>query len=316
MKQSQQLTVVTPYQPVVDMVIDSLTSEHSRRSYKRSISDFLGWYQSTEQTRLDRRVVMAYIASLRELPMSPQNINSRLVALRKLAREAALNDLLDEKLAQGIQMIKGETVGGRRIGNWLTLKEAQDLIEAPDVSTPKGLRDRAILATLIGTGLRREELTHLTLAHIQQREGRWAIVDIMGKRNKIRTIPMASWNKVMIDKWVRAAKPAPITEGCVFRAMNKGGECTAMTLSERAIHDIVAEHARAAGLVDDQGESLVAPHDLRRTFAKLAYKGGAPLDQISLSLGHDSIETTQRYLGIEQNFDVAPCDKLGLKLSA
>ncbi len=58
----------------------------------------------------------------------------------------------------------------------------------------------------------------------------------------------------------------------------------------------------------------VVPHDLRRTFAKLAYKGGAALDQIQLSLGHESIQTTEAYLGVEQDLTDAPCDHLGLRL--
>ena len=58
----------------------------------------------------------------------------------------------------------------------------------------------------------------------------------------------------------------------------------------------------------------VRPHDLRRTFAKLAHKGGAPIDQIQLSLGHSSIQTTERYLGVDQDLTTAPCDVLGLRL--
>jgi len=58
----------------------------------------------------------------------------------------------------------------------------------------------------------------------------------------------------------------------------------------------------------------VRPHDLRRTFAKLAHKGGAPIDQIQLSLGHSSVQTTERYLGVDQDLTTAPCDVLGLRL--
>ncbi|MBA3632740.1 MAG: site-specific integrase [Acidobacteria bacterium] len=64
--------------------------------------------------------------------------------------------------------------------------------------------------------------------------------------------------------------------------------------------------------LENQG---IAPHDLRRTFAKLAHKGGSPIDQIQLSLGHDSIQTTEKYLGVEQDLTDAPCDHLGLRIS-
>ncbi len=64
------------------------------------------------------------------------------------------------------------------------------------------------------------------------------------------------------------------------------------------------------------GMKSIAPHDLRRTFAKLAHKGRAALEQIQLSLGHASIQTTERYLGVQQDLTDAPCDHLGLKLAS
>jgi site-specific recombinase XerD len=79
-------------------------------------------------------------------------------------------------------------------------------------------------------------------------------------------------------------------------------------LSTQAIADVVAAYAVPLGID-------VAPHDCRRTFAKLALKGGARLEQIQLSLGHASIRTTERYLGVEQDLTDAPCDRLGLRLS-
>ena len=78
-------------------------------------------------------------------------------------------------------------------------------------------------------------------------------------------------------------------------------------MTPQAIRDVVVHYSDALGFD-------VAAHDLRRTFAKLAHKGGAGLDQIQLSLGHASIQTTERYLGVEQDLTEAPCDHLGLRL--
>ncbi|MGA3027551.1 MAG: tyrosine-type recombinase/integrase [Bryobacteraceae bacterium] len=75
-----------------------------------------------------------------------------------------------------------------RVGNWLSLQQAQKLLNAPDVTTGKGLRDRATLAVLLGCGLRRSEVAALTLRHIQQRDNRWCIVDLVGKHGRVRTI--------------------------------------------------------------------------------------------------------------------------------
>ena len=190
---------------------------------------------------------------------------------------------------------------GTRTGNWLTLKEAQTLIRKPDASTLKGLRDRAILAVLIGCGLRRAELANLTFDHIQLRENRWVLLDLRGKRNKTRTVPMPSWAKQAIDEWAQAAG---IDEGLVLRPVNKGDNLAGDSISPKAVNDAVA-------LYSPEG---IAAHDLRRTHAKLAYQGGAALDQIQLTLGHASIATTERYLGVELDLHNSPSDHIKLRL--
>jgi len=102
---------------------------------------------------------------------------------------------------------------------------------------------------------------------------------------------------------------AHLEEGFVFRRVNKGDNLMGESITPQAIRDIVVSYA---GKLENQG---IAPHDLRRTFAKLAHKGGSPIDQIQLSLGHDSIQTTEKYLGVEQDLTDAPCDHLGLRIS-
>src|SRR4029077_14541562 len=118
------------------------------------------------------------------------------------------------ELAAGIVRVKGVKRLGVRVGNWLSLREGQSLLSAPDISTLKELRDRAILAALLGCGLRRSEVAALTFTHIQQRDGRWCIVDLVGKHGRVRTIPMPTWVKVAIDAWTQSAG---VAEGHVFR---------------------------------------------------------------------------------------------------
>src|ERR1700730_6394932 len=127
-------------------------------------------------------------------------------AIRKLAGEAADNGLIAPELAVGISRVKSVKSTGIRVGNWLSLRQAQALLSAPDVATVKGLRDRAILAVRLGCGLRRSEVAALTLAHIQQRYDRWCIVDLVGKHGRVRTMPMPAWVKVAIDTWTSAGR--------------------------------------------------------------------------------------------------------------
>ena len=113
--------------------------------------------------------------------------------MRKLAVEAADNGLLAPELAAGIARVKSAKAKGVRVGNWLSIQQAQTLLSAPDVSTKRGLRDRAMVAVLLGCGLRRSEVAGPTLRHIQQRDNRWCIVDLVGKHGRVRTVPMPTW---------------------------------------------------------------------------------------------------------------------------
>lgn len=295
---------VNAIQPIINMVTDAVTSEHTKRAYGRALSDFIAWYQASGQSGLNKATINAHVVVLRAQGVSAASINQRLTAIRKLANEAADNGLIDQATASAIGRVEGVRKEGKRLGNWLTKEQAQALINAPDVSTIKGMRDRAVLAVLLGCGLRREECAGLSVEHIQQREGRWVIVDLVGKRSKTRSVPMPSWAKAAVDAWCRAAG---IAAGALFLSIRKGGHVQTAGMTAQAIWLIVEEHAKQIGV-------KVAPHDLRRTFAKLAHKGSAPIDQIQLSLGHASIQTTERYLGINQDLHSAPCDVLGLRL--
>jgi len=157
---------------------------------------------------------------------------------------------------------------------------------------------------MLGAGLRRSEVAALTFEHIQQREGRWVIVDLIGKGKRVRTVPIPSWAKQAIDEW---AQTAGISTGRIFRAVNKGDRLAGESLTSQAVQDVVKAYAKQCGFE-------LAAHDLRRTFAKLARKGGADLMQIRLTLGHASVKTTERYLGENQDLTSAPCDVLGLRL--
>ena len=294
-------------QKIIAMVIDGLPSENSRRAYQRALEEFFVWHREQDEPELNKALIQRYVKRLREQNLSSSSINQKLSAVRRLATEAEDNALIDSKIANGIRAVKGVPIRGRRTGNWLTREEAQMWLNAPDTKTLKGVRDRALLAVLIGCGLRRAEAAILSVSHIQQREGRWAIVDIVGKRDKMRTVPMPSWAKATLDSWTYAAH---IDDGFVFRRVNKGGNLMGERMTEQAIYNIVVSYAEK---LEKQG---IAPHDLRRTFAKLAHKGGSPIDQIQLSLGHDSIQTTEKYLGVEQDLTDAPCDHLGIRVSA
>jgi site-specific recombinase XerD len=237
------------------LVLDGVTSAHSRRAYNVALDGFIEWWESEGRPPFAKSTVQAFRVKLENDGLAPATINVRLSAIRKLAVEAADNGLLDPDLAAGIGRVKGAKRLGVRLGNWLTLQQAQSLLGAPDAATVKGKRDRAILAVLLGCALRRAELAGLTVEQIQQRDGRWVVADLVGKGGRVRTVPIPAWVKVAIDDWLGAAS---IGSGPLWRAINRGGRVWGTGLSEKAVWFVVEEYAEAAGLPD------IAPHDLRR----------------------------------------------------
>ena len=117
-------------------------------------------------------------------------------------------------------------------------------------------------------------------------------VDLVGKGGHIRTVPVPDWVKVAIDRWVGAAD---LTAGRLFRCVCRAGKCWGDRVTERVVWHVVKDYAKRLGL------SQVAPHDLRRSCAKLCHAAGGELEQIQFLLGHTSIQTTERYLGCKQN---------------
>jgi len=207
--------------------------------------------------------------------------------------------------ASAISRVKGAKQAGIRTGQWLTREQTENLLSLPDPTTLRGARSRALLSVLVGCGLRRKEAAMLSHEHIQLRDARWAIVDLIGKGGRVRTIPMPSWAKQAIDAWIAASG---ISSGPIFRRIGKGSRLIGGSMSSRSIFEMVRGTDAMIGVPN------LAPHDLRRTFAKLAHKGKAALEQIQLSLGHASVTTTERYLGVRQDLTDAPCDHLGISL--
>src|ERR1700735_2392180 len=178
------------------LVLDSVSSPITRRVYNLGLDEFIAWYgEAPRAGGFTKATVTGWRVALEARKLGPISINVRITAVRKLAVEAADNGLLAPELASGIARIKGVRAHGIRVGNWLSLRQAQALLNALDVTTKKGLRDRAMFATLLGCGLRRSELAALTMRHVQQRDNRWCIVDLVGKHGGVRTIPWPGWGK-------------------------------------------------------------------------------------------------------------------------
>jgi site-specific recombinase XerD len=285
-------------------VLATLGSLESKRAYEFGIDDFVAWYCSEPRLAFSKTVVLRYRLELEARRLAPATINLRLAAVRRLAFEAADTGLLSPDLAAGIARVRGAKRIGVRLGNWLTADQSRTLLNAADIQTLKGHRDRAMLALMLGCGLRRGEVADLRIDHLQQREEHWVIADMVGKAAHIRTVPVPNWVKSAVDLWVTSAS---ITEGRVFRCVSRKGSVWGEGITEKVIWHVVKATAARAGI------PKLSPHDCRRTCARLCHAAGGELEQIQFLLGHVSVETTERYLGCKQRLRSAVNDHIGLE---
>jgi len=164
------------------------------------------------------------------------------------------------------------------------------LLDAPDASTPQGLRDRAVLELLYGTGLRRAELAALDLADVDLTGG--TILVREGKGGHARLVPLGETAGETLARYLTAARPRLVRHPAVtalFLAGNRG-PCAGRRLGAQSIRDLVARAGRRAGLTVP-----VSPHMLRHSVATHMLRAGADLRHVQALLGHASIETTQVY---------------------
>src|SRR5258708_25174134 len=131
------------------LVLDSVSSPITRRVYNMALNEFLDWFGQAPRPGFSKATVSAWRASLEARALGSSSIIIRMSAIRKLAGEATDNGLLAPELAAGISRVKSVKSTGIRVGNWLSLRQAQTLLGAPDVTTAKGLRDRSVLAVLL-----------------------------------------------------------------------------------------------------------------------------------------------------------------------
>ncbi len=248
-------------------VLNSLGSPASRRVYEYAIDQFIAWYCSEPRLAFNRIVVVQYRMYLESRHLAANTVNQQLAAVRRLAHEAADAGLLSPELAAGISRVKGVKQLGFRSGNWLSAEQSSE-----------------VLKRALGDTMRLDD--------IQMRQGHWAVVDLIGKGGHIRTVPIPNWVKVALDQWTHAAN---VTEGRIFRRVARMGKVWGKRLSQNVVWYVVRTCCQRVGL------EHIAPHDLRRTCAKLCHDRGGELEQIQFLLGHASVQTTERYLGCKQN---------------
>jgi integrase len=280
----------------------------TKRTYERELRAFLKWFEAHSTLYPEgfcRLAVIGYRDAMLSAGRGPVSVNVALSAIRKLSQEAADRGLMDEARAGRIESVAGVRRQGKRLGNWLTLPQLKDLLAAAPPTTPnRGMRDRTALWIMGACGLRREEAVGLTFGQLQDRDGRTVFVDVLGKGNKLRSVPVHPLAAVAIRQWCHhAGIDSP--DAYILPTIDNPDQITTRPADGARLYDACVRYCRAKGMT-------FRPHDLRRTFAVLAKRGGADYEDIRQALGHASITTTEVYLRAPMALDRAAADKIDL----
>jgi len=285
------------------LVVKGIENANTRAMYRKALGDFLIYWQGKLCPPLFQEVVESHKSYLTDRGYSPSSVNQRLAAIRRLALRAVDEGILSADHVAGVLRVKGVKKTAATQGGCLTTQQAEALMNVPDPRGKKGKRDRALLALLVGCGLRRSEVVRLNVEDVLKEGGHWQLVGVKGIYGKARMVPIPGWARVALDRWIRAAR---IRAGAIFRALDSNGEPTNRNLSAPMILAIVSGYGKQIGIE-------INPRNLRRTCAKLCRGGGADLEQIQLFLGHSSIQMTAQFLGRRENMSSPPNGRLGLR---
>lgn len=186
-----QLALAPSLDHLAELAVLGLGSPSSQRNYRREIRRYLA-----SGLPLNREGVQAWIRRLRQARAGPVTVNVSLAAVRLLAREANARGLVDDVTLGALERIRGVKRSGDRIGNWLELRQVEMLLDAAG-----NARDKALIACMVGCGLRRAEVCALEWEQWQRRGERWLIVDLVGKGRRMRSVPAPEWVAEYMEAW-------------------------------------------------------------------------------------------------------------------
>jgi integrase/recombinase XerD len=272
------------------LAIERGLSDHTHAAYRRDLTRYLAFLAKRDIDAvggIEESTVRAFVASVSasthgpdEVPYKATSVSRALSAVRSFHRFLLREGVADRDPTAGVVRPKLP----RALPHPLGVDDVRRILEAPDLATPAGGRDRALLELLYGAGLRISELTGLDVDDVDLDGG---AVRVLGKGGKEREVPIGRYARDAIGAYLTRVRPGFVsvrTRGALFLSA-RGGRLTRQSCSR-----LLAAYARQAGL-----HRRVSPHDLRHSFATHLLEGGADVRVVQELLGHASVATTQIY---------------------
>jgi integrase/recombinase XerC len=255
-------------------------SKHTLSNYALDLSflvAFLG------KRKVDRAAAREYLLELEKKRYSRRSIARKLSSVRSFFRFLARENVIDKNPFENLLTPKLP----KKLPNFLYPEEIKSLFEAPDMKTPKGLRDKAIFEVIYGTGLRVMEIIRINMNDINFDEGE---IKVLGKGSKERIVLFGSHARRAMQDYLKEGRPqmASGKKNPALFINRRGGR-----LTPRSVERIIVYYTKKAGIA-----KKVTPHTLRHSFATHLLSGGADLRMVQELLGHVSLSTTQVYTHI------------------
>lgn len=278
-------------------------SNNTRESYLRDTMNYLSYLSEIDITPLEagERDVQGFVDRLQDLDRSPTTISRNLASVRCFYKFLIFQGMLDHNPAKGIKVGKAE----KKLPQVLQGDEIELLLSQPDITEPKGCRDKAMLELLYATGIRASELINLDIPDINLRSG---VLYCRGNKG-VRSIPVYPSAIVAVSDYIyrmRGLIAGPDGGSALFVNLNGG------RLTRQGFWKIVKSYAVEAGITKE-----ITPHTIRHSFALHLLENGASVKDIQTMMGHADISSTQVYVQLLDNHvrqvyqDCHPKAKLG-----
>ena len=267
------------------LAVERCLAENTRNSYccdLVSFAFFLSEVKHKDFQSAEKRDIFEYLVHLQEMQRTPATIARQLAAIKAFYRFRQFEGLQEDNPSQDLEPPKL----GRRLPKVLSKAEVERLLKMPDTTKPFGLRDKAMLEVLYGTGLRVSELISLDLDNISCSSG---YVRCLGKGDKERIIPLGSIAVFYVQRYLLEGRVRFVKRATDAVFLNQRGE----RLTRQGCWKIIKKYVRGANVREQ-----VTPHTLRHTFATHLLQNGADLRSVQEMLGHSDISTTQIYTHI------------------
>lgn len=285
------------------LIVSDTLDAPSRRIYASSLRTFLHWLFESKR-EVDRATMAAYHRFLDEHYKKTTAKRMWSVVYRTL-QEMVEDKVLGEHPAHGIRGFKAQGNYTKHIA--LTKEQAQALLHAVPEETKKGKRDRALLLTLLYTGLRRSECASLTRGQLRMAHGHHVLILREGETKNddpaIIKVPVNVWRA--IDEYL-ALREDTSASAPLFAAFDRGDHPRETPISAMVIYRTVKEYAELAGIKN------LLPHGMRATFITLSIEGGAPLYKVARDARHKDSRMTEHYFKRKQDLDKSAADYIDL----